>query len=350
MIGLSINQVFKNKLKRTVMWAAMALIALLFFLSIYGAFIGPQRAKQFFNSIPLGIYWLAFIMLLTVGIVLFKRLLRVPALLLIHSGCILILAGAIWSSEAGHKINKKIFGIDKIPTGRMQIYEGHSDNRVLLANNKTRELPFSIALKDFRLEHYKPESLYIQSQQGDYWRCPAEIGAEYFLGPELGSIKIARAFENFRITIEGENRTIVDDPNSGYNPALEVQIKLPDGQTKTRYVFERLPAHTHSEDELVFTYRRIISEYISELQVIRDGKVVAEKEIQVNHPLKYGGYHFYQYNYDHEDCLYTVLEVTSDSGLAAVFAGYLMLCIGLCWHFWISKLFNRTAVAISKDE
>jgi hypothetical protein len=332
------------------MWTAMAFIVLLFFLSIYGAFIGPQRAKHFFNTIPLGIYWFAFVLLLAISIVLFKRLLRVPALLLIHTGCIFVLAGAIYGSEAGHKINKKLFGIDKIPSGRMQIYEGHSDNRVLLANNEIRELPFDIALKDFRLEHYKPEYLYIQSSQGDYWRCPVEIGAEYFLGPELGSIKIVRTFENFRITIDGENRTIVDAPDSGYNPALEVQIKSPDGQIKTRYVFERLPGHTYSEDEFSMSYRRIISEFISELQVIRDGEVVAAKEIQVNHPLKYGGYHFYQYDYDHQNGRFTILEVTSDSGLSVVYAGYLMLCIGLCWHFWITKLFNRTAGATSKNE
>lgn len=335
------------------MWAAMAFIVLLFFLSIYGAFLGSQRAKNFFNNVPLRIYWVAFVLLLAIGIALFKRLLRVPALLLIHTGCILILTGAIWGSEAGHKINKRLFGIDKIPTGRMKIYEGHSSNRVFLEDNNERELPFSITLKDFRLEHYKPEYLYIQSRQGDYWKCPVEIDTEFFLGPEFGSIQVIRVFENFRITIDGENKTIIDDSASGSNPALEVQIKLPDGQIKTRYVFERFPGHTHPEDKLYLSYQRIISEYISELQVIRDNRVVAEKDIQVNHPMHFGGYHFYQHDYDYLDGRFTILEVTSDSGLSAVFAGYLMLCIGVCWHFWISKLFcraNRTAGTESKDK
>ncbi len=60
-----------NKIKRTTMWIAMTFIMLLFFLSIYGAFIGSERAKAFFNSVPMAIYWIAFIFLLLAGIALF---------------------------------------------------------------------------------------------------------------------------------------------------------------------------------------------------------------------------------------------------------------------------------------
>ena len=135
--------------------------------------------------------------------------------------------------------------------------------------------------------------------------------------------------------MEGENRTAIDDPGPGSNPALEVQIEKPDDQTKTRYVFERFPGHMHSEDELFLSYERIISEYISELQVIRDGQVVAEKDIQVNHPLHYGGYHFYQHDYDKEAGRYSILSVVSDTGLYTVYAGYCLLCLGVLWRFWL---------------
>ena len=323
------------------MWAAMVLIALLFFLSVYGAFLGPKKAKELFNSIPLALYWITFILLLVVGIALFRRLLRVPTLLLIHAGCIFVLAGALWGSVGGHKLQQKLFGIDKIPSGYMQIYEGHSDNRVISEDKEIRELPFYIGLKDFRIEYYKPDYLRVQNRQGKIWMLPVVIGAEYSLGPEYGTIKILRVFENFKIQIDGENRVAVDDPSPGSNPALEVQINTPDGQATTRYVFERFPGHMNPDDELFFNYQRVISEYTSELQVIRDGRVVAEKDIQVNHPLHYGGYHFYQLDYDHQAGRYTILEVTSDSGLTSIYAGYLMLCIGLCWHFWINKFSGK---------
>ncbi len=320
------------------MWVAMALIVLLFFLSVLGAFLGPQRAKDFFNSIPLAIYWIAFILLLGVSIALFRRLRRMPALLSIHVGGVFILAGALWGSVGGHALRQKFFGIDKIPTGFMQIYEGYSDNHVELEDNSIHELPFSIGLNDFRIEYYEQGYLHIQTRQGDYWRFPTEVGKEFFLGSKFGTVKILRAFENFKIPLEGENRAAIDDPGPGSNPALEVQIDSPDGQTITRYVFERFPGHMHPGDELFLSYQRVIREYISELHVIDDGRIAAEKDIQVNHPLHYGGYHFYQQDYDHQAGRYTILEVTSDSGLMIVYAGYLMLCIGVCWHFWIVKL------------
>jgi len=324
------------------MWVGLTLIILLLFLSIYGAFIGAERAKSFFNRLPLVVFWSAFLLLLIVGLVVFRRLVRVPGLLLIHSGCVFILAGAIWSSEPGHKLQKKLFGIDKITTGQMRIYEGHSDNRVILEDNKQiKELPFSVELKDFQIEYYKPAFLYIQTRDGQGWRIPVEIDTEFPLGPEFGTVKILRAFENFKITIEGENRKIIDDPQHGFNPALEVQFTSPEGQVTNRYVFERFPGHSHSEDKFLLSYRRVISDYVSRLRITKDNKVVAEKDIEVNHPLSFGGYHFYQHFYDTEAGQYTVLMVVSNAGLAVVYAGYWMLCVGVFWHMWLRHIVEK---------
>ncbi len=324
------------------MWVALALIVFLLFLSIYGAFIGAERAKSFISRLPVVVYWSAFLLLLILGLVVFRRLVRVPGLLLIHAGCVFILAGAMWSSEKGHQIQKKLFGIDKITKGQMRIPEGHSDNHVILEDNKQiKELPFSIELKDFQIEYYKPEYLYIQTRDGQGWRIPVEIDTEFPLGPELGTVKILRAFENFKITIEGESRKIIDDPQPGSNPALEVQITSPDGQVTTRYVFERFGGHARPEDKFALSYRRVISDYISRLRVIKDNKVAAEKDIEVNHPLSFGGYHFYQHSYDSEAGRYTVLMVVSNTGLAVVYAGYWMLCMGVIWHLWLRHIIAR---------
>ena len=318
------------------MWVGLALIILLLLVSIYGAFIGAERAQSFINRLPLMVYWIAFTLLLIIALAVFRRLVRVPGLLLIHAGCIFILAGAMWSSETGHKLQKKLFGIDKITTGQMTIYEGHSDNRVILEDNKQiKKLPFSVGLKDFQIEYYKPAYLYIQTRDGQGWKIPVETGTEFSLGPELGTVKIQRAFENFKITIEGGSSTIIDDPQPGINPALEVQITSPQGQVTTKYVFERFGGHTRPEDKFALSYRRVISDYISRLRIIEDNNVVAEKDIEVNHPLSFGGYHFYQHYYDTEAGQYTVLMVVSNTGLGVVYAGYWMLCIGVFWHMWL---------------
>jgi len=334
-----------NKFRRGVLWVALSLILLLIFLSIYGAFLGAERAKNFFNSLPLAVYWTALTALLIVGVVMFHRLVRVPALLLIHVGCILILAGSICGSQAGHKLQKKLFGIDKIPTGQMLIYQGEQEHRVVLDDAKQiGELPFYVRLTDFRVEYYKPDYLQIQSGQGKNWRIPVEIGREIPLGEDVGTIKVVRQFESFKIKVEDGKNVPFDDPNSAPNPALEVEIRSPDGKAATRYVFERFPGHTRPEDKLRLRYQRIISDYVSELQILRNNEVVAEKDIEVNRPLYFGGYHFYQHSYDADAGKYTVLMVVSDTGLNLVYAGYLMLCTGALWHFWLKHLYSAVTL------
>jgi len=407
-----------NKLRREVMWAALALIILLTVFSIYGAFIGAARAEQFFNRIPLAVFWIAFTILLIVAINVFPRLVRVPGLLLMHAGCISILLGGMWGSRAGHALQNKFLGNEKIRTGRMTIYEGYSDNQVIVENEAqnylfsikpefesdldhrtvseelrqefekhqmtlsqdvkvmakpegnawviadnlsayiarkegealniyapTKELPFSVRLKDFRIEYYEPANLEIEIAEGQSKTIPAEVGQEIDLGGELGKAKIVRKYENFKMSIEDGKRVAFDDPRPGSNPALEIEITAPDGQVITQYVFSLMPGFGHTQSKLKLTYHRplnrAIRDYVSELEVVRDGQVVAEKDIEVNHPLSFGGYHFYQVDYDHEAGRFTILSVHSSSGLRLVFIGYWMLCIGILWHMWFRHILAR---------
>jgi len=322
------------------MWAGLIAIILLIFLSIYGAFVGAERAKSFFNSLPLSVYWLVLTVVLIGGVAAFRRLVRVPSLLLIHLGCILILVGSMWGSEAGHKLQERFWGIDKIPEGEMVIFEGALENRVILENSKlTKELPFTLRLKDFRIEYYEYLHIQdIQSRAGQRWKVPVKINTEFSLGPGVGTVTIVRAFENFKIKIEGDKRIAYDAPGPGYNPALEVEIKHPDGTVTRQYAFERFRGHIHAEEKFVLRYQRVISDYISELEVIKNNKVVAKKDIEVNHPLHFGGYHFYQHSYDAPLGRFTILMVVSDSGLNIVYAGFLLLCIGVFWQLWLRRL------------
>jgi len=328
-----------NRLKRMALWAALVAILLLAWLSIYGAFLGAERAQAFFNSPPLAVYWFALTAVLIAGLVLFRRLLQVPALLLMHVGSVLVLLGAMWGSNGGHAIAKQVFGIDKIPQGQMGILEQTQENRVVFADsNEIRELPFSVRLKDFRIEYYEPGYLLIQSRAGQTWRVPAAAGQTVFLGETLGTVRIRRVFENLKIDMENGQVVAYDMPG-GSNPALEVTIEQPGSPPGKRYVFERMPGHVSPNDPLSMNYSRMVSDYISELEIVKDGQVVAAQNIEVNHPLHYGGYDFYQHSYG-EDRLgeYTVLMVVSDSGLSLVYGGYVALIAGVFWHFWGSRV------------
>ncbi len=333
--------------RRILMWLALVLIIVLTVLSIYGAFIGAGRAQGFFNSAPSVVYWIVLGVAIIAGLVAFRRLIRVPGLLLTHAGCILILVGGMLGSEKGYEVS----GNDKIRKGLMQINEGQSSNRVYVRKKEgegrdMKELPFSVKLNDFRIEYYEPEYLEVETADGQIQRVPAEVGQEIDLGGALGAARITRKFEHFKMSLEDGKQVAFEDPRGNPMPALEVQITPPDGEVTTHYAFSLMPGFGHTQGGPKLTYNKpaggAISDYISELEVIdKTGKVVARKDIEVNHPLRYGGYRFYQQDYDHQAGRYTILEAVSDTGIPVVFAGYWMLCIGVIWHMWLRHLFKN---------
>lgn len=324
-----------NRLKRALLWATLIAIIALTCLSIYGACLGAGPARAFFNSVPAAVYWFVLAGLLAAGIGVFRRLRKVPTLLLMHLGCILVLLGGLWGSRAAHEVRHRLFGTQKILEGQMAILENSQDSRVRIADsNELGTLPFEVRLNDFRMEYYEPGQLAIESRDGRRWRLPAAEGKTLALGAQLGKVTVQRVFENFKIGVQGHERLPYDAPG-GSNPAVEVLVEAPNEAAATRYVFEHFPGHPHPEDQIALTYHRVVSDYISELEIIEHGKVVAAKDIEVNHPLHYGGYHFYQHSYGADRAgPHTVLMVVSDSGLNLVYAGYAMLIAAIFWHFW----------------
>ena len=91
-----------------------------------------------------------------------------------------------------------------------------------------------------------------------------------------------------------------------------------------------------------------IREYKSHLVIHKDGKEVARKIIELNHPLHYGGYHFYQIGMDHEDQAYTFITVKSDAGWGIALAGMILMMLGTFVHFWFTPIWK--AVVKNRSE
>ncbi len=330
----------KNSLRRAALWAGLILVLLLIVFSIYGAFIGAESATRFFNSLPLSVYWIAFAILLISAIAIFKRLLCWRGLFLIHLGCIIIFSGGTIGSQAGFSLQDKLFKTDTIRAGQMIINEGATDRAVEMENGAIKMLPFGIKLADFRIDYYEPGQLIIRTTRGEGFKIPAKEGQKYELGADYGSVEIVRRFEYFKLAREGNKLVAIEDTGGGPNPAIELLLKKPDGSETTRYVFERFGGHVRPDDNLQFSYHRAVKDFISDVEVVKNNKVVIRKSIEVNKPLHYGGHLFYQQDYDHETERYSVLSVTSDKGLGIVFLGYILLCAGVFWHFWLRHIFG----------
>jgi len=332
------------------MWLAFPAIGLLIVMAVIGAFCGARKAKLIFNSFPLAFYWYGVAVLFLAGLVKFPRLLRRPGLFMIHAGCLLVLVGSMWGSETGHRLRNRFLDTSKIAKGYMLILKASTEKHLTTEDfeHQLGELPFSIRLKDFRVEYYPADEasvpkLHILTQEKQHLQLAAKAGEEVSLGRNKGRLKVVKTFRNFKIRLEDNKKIMTDEEDGAGNPAVEVRIELPDGNSYTRYVFERFGGFGHAaDDRLQLSYiseePRMIRDYFSDVVVIEEGKEILSKTIEVNHPLHYGGYHFYQHSYDSEAGKYTILSVTSDSGLYLVYSGYWMLCIGVIWQLWLRHI------------
>lgn len=510
-----------------VIWAVLASVAVLIAFSIFGAFVdsgvlsrsligcgilrgfihaglldaaaanpaaagdrGAALARGMFNSPVLVGFWIFVTILLLVGFIFFRRLIRSPGLLAIHVGCVLVLVGAMYGSPRGHAMAARLLGINKIPSARMEIHEGQRHDTVV-TNSGWRKLPFQVGLWDFWTEYYQTDApwglmvdfppagddhrrrgmmldwkvgreidvpftgarlkvlqylpgtrpvyesgvaraLEVTDAEGNKTTVAAEIGREVSLKSPKGVARIRRVFSNLLIR---RDRTAVDVPGAGNPPALELEFEdANSGKKKTLWAFptafvgihglgdgvrlryvvpEQIGVAADPDGELpamevllsrdgkelrewlfvrdksasakislmpllgldpraardandpnrdggardphgrhrhdYTTYLELVPpapqprDWKSHLAVIEAGRIVMEKVIEVNDPLHYGGYHFYQSSFDVEEGRYTILSVRSDSGLRAVYVGFFLVCAGTFWLFWLQPAFRYLA-------
>lgn len=78
---------------------------------------------------------------------------------------------------------------------------------------------------------------------------------------------------------------------------------------------------------------RFVKSYKSQVTVRRAGDILKEGVIEVNKPLSFGGFNFYQYGHDVDLPGQTILQVVGDPGLPCVYSGYFVLLAGMLISF-----------------
>lgn len=338
------------KASRWILTIGLVLLGGLAILSVRGAFLGAERASRFFNAPPMALFWLILAGSLVAGVVWFRRLWTQPFLFLIHAGCILVLIGALWGSRQRIDWQNRLFGTHTFPEGVIPLYVGQGSSVLYDKQGRTAgELPFEIHLLDFQVQYYDRPQFVVQDKTDPQriYSIPVEPDQTLTFGEEdhTFEFRIMRSFHNLQIQREEGRTKAVEGPPEGDNPAFEVRITLPDGSEETQYVFRRFPVHslTRYRFEIQYQTGQIPKEYISDLAVIASGQEKARKRIEVNHPLTYQGYLFHQLSWGRDaNGVYSVIGVVSNSGLAAVFAGYGLLAAGVFGHFWILPAAGRT--------
>jgi hypothetical protein len=111
------------------------------------------------------------------------------------------------------------------------------------------------------------------------------------------------------------------------NPVVEIALE---GKDRSLLLQEGDPLRLSEELVLVLSEQEEnVRDFLSTLSVIEKGRVVLTGTIEVNGPLSYGGYSFYQSNYDPNRPGWTGLQVVRDPGIILVYAGLILLFLGV---------------------
>ena len=78
--------------------------------------------------------------------------------------------------------------------------------------------------------------------------------------------------------------------------------------------------------------------YYSKLAILKDQQVVSQREIFVNDPMYFGGYAFYQANFDPQNLRYSGIDVVKDPGLWFVYGGLVLMLLGVLHIFYLRTL------------
>ena len=251
-----------------------------------------------------------------------------------HASILLIVAGAIVRGVAG---------VD----GMVTIEKGATVN-VFNVEGSTEPAPlgFQLRLDDFVIRYYDDSQDWLEvrlDRTGPARSIPREQGMAVQLRPDGTAIEVVQYLPNFKL--DGARAySASDEP---LNPAVEVRITGPAGESR-RWLFANFPdfdGHDSTSDGIQIRYIRVpptVKAFESHVTILDEGgKEVRKAVILVNEPIKVGRYTFYQITYDMETLASSTLEVTSDPGVPLVFAGFILLPIGIALAIYVKPLLNR---------
>lgn len=253
-----------------------------------------------------------------------------------HFGIVIILLGA---------------GISAITSERgfIGIREGESKDTFFIGY-QPKKLGFRLYLRDFILEQdseYSQALLQVHIKDKDIVvDFPVELNKEYLIKESGYQVKILRYIPDFSIDIN--TKKVVSKSSEPNNPAIEVEVVTP-AEKGQQWLFAKFPklkmAKAIDENiELIYIHREAsknIKDFKSKLAVIDDGEIVRTKTIEVNDPLQYRGYTFYQADYNPHDLAWTGIQVAKDPGVPLVYTGFCIFLIGLLFVFYGKPLINK---------
>lgn len=341
--------------KQTKIWVffssvklAIWLLSIIAFFSLIGTFI-PQ------SNIYSSWWFILLLVLLSLNLTVcllnrFSLKVRCLGSFLAHTSILVILLGALIGILFGQK-------------DYLKISKGQEAGS-FISRGKNVPLGFSIRLDDFIYNENidsKEKLLVYQRNKSEKGICDldkplaankaegllAEIsvkpGIEQVIGNTGYRIKVMRYVPDF--VMDTTSKLIASRSARPDNPAIEVELKDPKGGIKTAWLFARFPQiHQEISADFRIIYNwapRRPKDFISKVTILKAGKEILSRDIQVNAPLNFAGYNFFQSSYDSQDLSWSGLQVVKDPGVPVIYAGFVLLILGLVMIFYVGPLTRR---------
>lgn len=332
---------------RLMRWFVLALIFSWVGLSVFGAFLGAERAKAVFTSGPMAVYWLVLAAALCAGFFIFARQRRDPGLLAMHLGLLAIMLGFFLGSETAQRWTAACGGEPRVSWAYLPLREGQTSSAVRdrSLRRETGALPFEVRLDAFEIEYYPlagavPALYYgvfapaAGAPQGE-WRARA-LDWKPGRAQSLADTPIRVRVLDVTPAVEGEPVSMRLELEAGgiwqahqmVCPPMEPFARL-----ALHPLFPGLSAFDRSASLMLAPPAPAVRTYRSRVTVTEDGHE-RKAEIMVNRPLRVGGYHLYQQAWGEHPERHTILLVVSDAGLGVVYAGFALLAAGAFVRFW----------------
>ena len=257
--------------------------------------------------------------------------------LITHVGLLLIGAGAF------------VTGVFSF-SGRMILQEGGCSSVFYQPEGDRMNpvsLPFSLMCERFWLDHYDSGNgaLILYGPDGRYEQhVTADPGTRVFSTVYDATITVLDVFPDYH---PDGNNLPATHPAKWRNPAIRVQIERNGtSQEKVLRYLDPNPLGDTQARDILMQYSREpqflrVKSFNSQIYVVKNGKVVGGKRVNVNDPLRYCGYAFYQSDWDKDRESYTILEVKKDHGDEIFYVGGVLLMVGVIWIFYVKPFLRR---------
>lgn len=274
-----------------------------------------------------------------------------------HTGTVLILVGGLIGVIWGEK-------------GYLHLIKGQPTNvmKVVEKGRETGEkkLDFSVSLEDFKVEYYdEGDRIAVYKREGDAYKYMFSINPSRIKEFQLpGGIRTIRIL-NKKVYVTEEKTEI---------PYFEIEVDIPEhirnssGDESSNFPHHGIGVGGFKDgpvslilaqgNPLPFAGNKYIVDYVGEKEprlfqsilsiTTINGQKIVSPPILVNSPFSYGGYKFYQSNYNPDNPYYSGILVVKDPGLPLVYIGFVFICAGIIYIFYIKP--KIIAAIRSQDE